>query len=163
MAPQEALQSNDDCVDQAEDPTKIPSLTASSSRKKSVVFRNFVDFKWIPNLDDYAEMELCSIWYSEFEYRLMRNDCLETISKMRGHFPEDDSNCYRRFERSARRTRAIRKRAQIAVCRVQERQWNTHEYEYIYQCIPEAIAAAYLSCTGCSSFEAFRRGLEDAD
>jgi hypothetical protein len=165
MAPQEALQSNHDCVDQAEDAAKIQPPTASSSRKKSLVFRNFVEVRWIPNLDDYTEMGLpvYSMWYSQFEYQLMRNECLETISNMRENIPEDDSNCYRGFEWKAKgaptRRKAIRKRARNAVFSVQDRQWDADAYKYN----PEAIAAAYSSDTGCCNFEAFRRGLEDAE
>jgi hypothetical protein len=100
------------------------------------------------------------MWYSQFEYQLMENECLETISKMRRTVPEDDSNCYRGFEWKAKgaaaRRKAIRRRAQSAVFSVQDRQWDADEYKYN----PEAIAAAYSSYTGCCSFEAFRRGLD---
>jgi hypothetical protein len=164
MAPQEVLQGNHDCIDQAEDAAKIQPPTASSSRKKYLVFRNFVECKWTSNLDDYTDMELCSMWYSRFEYQLMRNECLGTISKKMKHVPEDDSNCYRGFEEwkakgaAARRKQAIRKRAQRDVFSVQDRLWDADEYKYN----PVEIAAAYSSYSSCCSFEASRRGLEDA-
>jgi hypothetical protein len=103
------------------------------------------------------------MWYSQFEYQRMRYECHVTISKIRENIPEDESNCYRGFEWKANgaptRRKAIRKRAQSAVFGVQDGQWDADEYTYN----PEAIAAAYSSYTGCCNFEAFRRGLEDAE
>jgi hypothetical protein len=163
MLPQLALQSiHDDNIAQAEDVIKNPPPTITgSSGKKSLVFRNTVECKLIPNLEDYSQRELCRIWYGEMEYQVMTNEIFETISKMKRKVSEDDDNCYRglewKEEGAAAGRKASRRRAEIAVFDEQDEQYMCMDFND-----PEAIAGAYSPYTRDCKLQAFRRGINDA-
>jgi hypothetical protein len=122
------------------------SITEDWNLEAGVSFAQTVKFITIPNLDDYTEEEIISIWFTSEEYQGFMDVAERTIDKMIRRRPLRGNYCFRGLEtmiqenyvaKGERRTEAF-----YAVFNAQREQ-NRRGEDYN----PEAIAKAYTQRT----------------
>jgi hypothetical protein len=115
----------------------------------------------IPNLEDYSDEAISSLWMDPLECKRIRDECLASVSMMNLGVPESEDLCYRGLEwkgkEVARRRKINRARATVAILEEQEKQWQELEND------PDSICALYRPFTQKSSFEAYRRAIRDSE
>jgi hypothetical protein len=136
--------------------TSQPKL---ESQRRSVHFAKTCKMSLIPNLEDYSDEDMCSLWMDPLECKSIRDECLASVSMMNLGVPESEDLCYRGLEwkgkEVARRRKLNRARATVAVLEEQEKQWQELEND------PASIRALYRPFTQKGSFEAYQRAIRD--